>query len=159
RRWESSVGLASPSRMCTWIMAAPARSQSRAVATNSSSVTGRLGTSALACSAPVGATVINVPWAPGRLVDGDMPPILSPVEAPGGLPAEARGVGRERVGVDRRGHGVVAGAGGQLRVERDGALDHRERDRPELVVPRDRADPADDLGPERHRLAGLREQI
>src|SRR5215210_1149634 len=46
--------------MWTWIMAAPARSHASAVATSSASVTGRAGTSLLAVSAPVGATVIRV---------------------------------------------------------------------------------------------------
>ena len=46
--------------MWTWIIAAPARSQRRAVSTSSSSVVGSAGKSALAVSAPVGATVIRV---------------------------------------------------------------------------------------------------
>jgi hypothetical protein len=48
--------------MCRWITAAPTAWQSRAVATISSTVTGSAGTSAFADSAPVGATVIRVPW-------------------------------------------------------------------------------------------------
>src|SRR5215469_4294708 len=57
----SSVGLASPSLMCTWIIAAPACLHSFAVVTSSSSVTGSAGTADLSSSAPVGATVIIVP--------------------------------------------------------------------------------------------------
>ena len=45
--------------MCTWIIAAPAASHSRAVATSSSRVVGSCGQSALLVSAPVGATVTN----------------------------------------------------------------------------------------------------
>src|SRR4051794_21189925 len=56
----SRVGWASRSRTCTWIRPAPAASQARPVSTSSSSVTGSAGTSALALSAPVGATVIRV---------------------------------------------------------------------------------------------------
>jgi hypothetical protein len=47
--------------MCTWITLAPSASHSLAVTTSSSGVTGRAGTSAFDDSAPVGATVINVP--------------------------------------------------------------------------------------------------
>src|SRR5690606_34544959 len=43
-----------------WMSAAPAASQVRAVATSSSRVVGSCGTSAFACSAPVGATVMRV---------------------------------------------------------------------------------------------------
>ena len=44
-----------------WISEAPAASQRRAVSTSSSRVVGSCGTSALVCSAPVGATVMRVP--------------------------------------------------------------------------------------------------
>src|SRR6478735_56499 len=63
RVW-SSVGRCSPSRMCTWIIPAPAASHSCAVATSSSSVVGSCGQSALVVSAPVGATVIRI-WSDG----------------------------------------------------------------------------------------------
>ena len=64
-RPASSVGRWSASRMCRWIIEAPAASQRRAVSTSSSRVVGSCGQSALACSAPVGATVIRVPGPAG----------------------------------------------------------------------------------------------
>ena len=57
RRVRSRLGRWSSSRMCTWIIAAPAASHSRAVVTSSSRVVGSWGQSALVVSAPVGATV------------------------------------------------------------------------------------------------------
>ncbi len=54
------MGWCDASRMCTWIIAAPAASQRFAVSTSSSRVVGSAGTSAFAVSAPVGATVIIV---------------------------------------------------------------------------------------------------
>ena len=59
-RPRSSVGRAAASRMWTWITLAPTDWHSFAVVTSSARVTGSAGTSALADSAPVGATVINV---------------------------------------------------------------------------------------------------
>ena len=65
-RPRSSVGRVSASRTCRWIDRGADRSQSRAVATTSSTVTGSAGTSAFADSAPVGATVMRVAELTGR---------------------------------------------------------------------------------------------
>ncbi len=59
-RARSSVGRVSASRTCTCTTLAPMSAHARAVRTSSSSVTGSAGASALAVSAPVGATVIIV---------------------------------------------------------------------------------------------------
>ena len=55
----SSVGACAASRTWRWIIAAPAASHSAAVRAISSGVVGSCGQSALAVSAPVGATVIS----------------------------------------------------------------------------------------------------
>ncbi|GAA4262804.1 hypothetical protein GCM10022255_101610 [Dactylosporangium darangshiense] len=90
-RPRSSVGSAASSRRWTWITLAPTASQSRAVLTNSSSVTGSAGTSDLRDSAPAGATVINVVVI--------TPPIL---------PCRSRTGRGLRRGVDRRRRGAYA---------------------------------------------------
>ena len=72
-RPRSSVGRWSASRMCTWIIAAPAASHSLAVATSSSSVVGSWGQSSLAVSAPVGATVISSGSAMGGMLPDRSP--------------------------------------------------------------------------------------
>ena len=71
---RSNVGAWSASRMCRWISAAPAASQRLAVSTSSSRVVGSWGRSALACSAPVGATVMRVPTGVDEVA---MAPIMS----------------------------------------------------------------------------------
>ncbi len=53
------MGRCSSSRMCTWIIAAPAASHRWAVSTSSASVVGSCGQSAFVVSAPVGATVTS----------------------------------------------------------------------------------------------------
>src|SRR5215207_10940683 len=133
-RPRSSVGLAASSRMCTWMMLAPTASQSFPVATSSSSVTGRAGTSALADSAPVGATVMMVLL---------MPCILSRSD-------NGRSVSAEEVrSVDRCAGGPYA----QVGVVRHSPLDQGRCDRTELVMADRGADEADLALVERHRVA------
>ena len=106
---EVEVGLCSSSRMCTWIIAAPAAWQRWAVSTSSSSVVGSCGQSALAVSAPVGATVISSlslvmgvmlsdrlphPGSPGARSDP-----ASPVGLREGRRRGRRGLRRARTGV------------------------------------------------------------
>src|SRR6478672_10945163 len=109
--------------------AAPARSHATAVSTSSSGVVGSAGTSALAVSAPVGATVISVLAA---LRAGLMRLIL---------PARRLRL-RSRSDDDRLRGGEVVDE--QLERRVGVALDHRERDGSVDVVARDGGDPADD---------------
>src|SRR3954451_21042985 len=171
-RPRSSVGRVSVSRMCRWMTAAPTAWQSRAVAATSSTVTGSAGTSALADSAPVGATVMRVLDVTGRV------PLLGPATAPllarcaSGSPARNRRRPHGPHPVPGRGQGVVdlldqvVGVDGgdciadrEPGVEPDPSLDHRQRDHAQLVVADDAADAADLTGAGEHRRPGLGEHL
>ena len=116
--------------MWTWIIAAPAASHSRAVATSSSRVVGSWGQSALVVSAPVGATVTR------RASDGTvMAPSCQRACGSTLLPLGVTVLGEdadgehEQRGAEEGAEGVGddvtagAGAGGQ-----DEALDHLDRE-------------------------------
>src|SRR4051794_21837748 len=175
-RPRSSVGLVSVSRTCRWTTAAPTRSQSFAVATTSSTVTGSAGTSAFADSAPVGATVMRVLEVTMSWLDSATAPLLARWRSlrcsrtrrlgphrrrshglhprTGGGHA-LLGLGRGVVRVDR---GRRSGDG-QGRVHGDRLLDQRERDHAELVVAHHGADPADLAGAREHRRPRLGQHL
>ena len=147
---RSRVGRCSASRTCRWMSAAPAASQRRAVSTTSSSVVGSCGRSALACSAPVGATVMSVPVDPGGrrrhgvILSGD-----------GVMPQPGRRVRDRRIFGAQPCTTTVCAAETpptrQFGVLGDGALDHREGHRAVLVVPRDGRHPPDLARPDARR--------
>src|SRR6185369_17271880 len=118
-RPRSSVGFAAASRMWTCTTLAPTASHSLAVATSSSRVTGSAGTSALADSAPVGATVINVVV------------VMRSAFHAAGLSSDS--------GLDGRGRRAHP----QRRVVGDVLLHHGQGDRAQLVMVRRRTDEAD----------------
>src|SRR5215218_2341390 len=172
-RGRSSVGRVSVSRTCRWITAAPTASQSRAVAATSSTVTGSAGTSALADSAPVGATVRRVPFVTVSTLDSATAPLLARWRSL--RCSRTRRLGPHR----RRPDGAHALAGGcvhllhhvvrvdggrragdrQRRVDRDGLLHERQGDHAELVMTHHGADAADLARTGEHRRPGCGQHL
>src|SRR5580765_8948148 len=127
----SSVGRCSASRMCRWMSDAPAASQATAVATSSSRVVGSCGTSCLASSAPVGATVMRVPDDVVMRTSWHLPY-----------------AGHDRRSCGRSGLDDDSLRGGdafndKIHIGRSVSLDQRQSDRAVLVVPGDRGEVPD----------------
>src|SRR5689334_21794850 len=139
----SSVGRCSASRMCRWIIDAPAASHETAVSTSSSSVVGSCGKSPLESSAPVGATVIRVP---GVVAMAD---IMAAPRTGAATPSGCDDLGlRSGDAVDGKG-----------RVERGVALDQREPDGAVLVVAGDRGEVPDGTVAEQYRRPPLGQRV
>src|ERR1700712_470181 len=141
RRPGSRVGWWSASRMCTWTRDAPTASQALASATSSSSVVGSCGQSALAVSAPVGATVMRVPAA------GTTTLSAIPASCQDGLRGDDDLLGGGHPG------GTERGVDGRV------ALDQGQRDRPELVVPGRRRHEPDLAVLQQHLVAALGQPV